>query len=159
MKRSPLERRTPLNRGGTSQMKRSRMPAKRKTPRRRPAPRWGWDEWVEGNRLLEVRAGNACERCGTTYGPFERHHRKRRRDGGDILSNILLLCGGPSGCHSWVTTHPRLARQAGWIVSVTKNPAEVPVLAHGEWIILDDEGNATPAFLPDNDAEKFGPRT
>lgn len=127
-------------------MKRTPIRAKRKTPRRREAPRWTFDEWQEANRVLAVRSGGCCEWCGRNYGPFERHHRKRRRDGGDRLANILLLC---RDCHHHTTEHPLKAREAGLIVSVSRDPAEVPFLQlHRNWVWLDDAGNATPFFEP-----------
>lgn len=123
---------------------------KRATPRRREAPRWDWDEWVSAGHQFTIRSGGACEICGTLDGPFERHHRKRRRDGGDRFSNILILC---SEHHRWVTEHPKEARAAGWIVSVARDPASVPVLWRREvWVFLDDQGGMTPCFEPVPDA-------
>ncbi len=78
---------------------------------------------------------------------FERHHRKRRRDGGDTLANIAYLCGGPQGCHSYVHTHPAEARKFGWIVSVTKEPDQTPMLVWDKtWVQFDNQGNAHPLF-------------
>lgn len=125
-------------------MKRSGIRPKRATPRRREAPRWTWDEWQAAGEVLVRRSTGGCERCGTFRGPFERHHRKRRRDGGDRLSNILFV---DALCHAWITEHPSEARRAGWIVSVSRDPAEVPVLTWAyEWVFLDDDGNTRPAF-------------
>lgn len=125
-------------------MKRSGIKPKRATPRRREAPRWSWDEWAAAAYVLANRSGGGCERCGTARGPFERHHRKRRRDGGDRYANILLLC---RDCHAWVTEHPAESRKAGWIVSVSRDPADVPVLVYrNEWMRLDDDGGATALY-------------
>jgi hypothetical protein len=128
-------------------VKRSGIKPRRSAPRRREAPRWTRDDWEYAGVLISVRSGGCCEKCGTDRGPFERHHRKRRRDGGDRLAKILYLCGGPQGCHGWITEHPAEARKAGWIVSVSRDPADVPVLtsAH-EWVFLDDDGTVRPAF-------------
>lgn len=123
-------------------MKRSRVRPKRRAPRRRDAPRWDWEQWQQGNQLLVARSEGACERCGDPR-PYaiERHHRKRRRDGGDRLSNILLLCAGPEGCHGWVTEHPGEARRMGFIVSAYRDPVGVPVLWRRRvWHYLDDDG-------------------
>lgn len=131
-------------------MKRTPIKPKRATPRRRSAPRWSWDEWQDANVRLEVRCGNLCERCGKQP-PTERHHRQRRRDGGDRLSNILALC---TDCHRHVTEHPKEARIAGYIVSVNRDPAEIPVLWRArEWYTLWDSGTMELSFLPpDHDA-------
>lgn len=124
-------------------MKRTPVRAKRRTPRRREAPRGdkGWWEWA--NTVLFVRSGGLCEICGKV--PWtERHHRKRRRDGGDRLCNLLALC---TDCHRHVTEHPAEARKYGWIVSAYAEPDQVPVLwRRREWFDLDDHGNLLPPF-------------
>lgn len=135
-------------------MKRSAIKTKRSTPRRREAPQWSWDEWQAANILLMVRSLGCCEKCGNDQGPFERHHRKRRRDGGDRLANVVLLC---RSCHRHVTEHPAEARKYGWIVSVSRDPADVPFLWHAyrqeaDWVYLDDEGNTRVAFGDIEDA-------
>lgn len=135
-------------------MKRSPIRPKRATPRRREAPRWSWEEWETAGQILAIRCRGGCEKCGTTFGPFERHHRKRRRDGGDRFSNIVLLC---RNCHTWVTEHPAESRRAGWMVSVSRDPAVVPFLRVGnEWVLLDDDGGVSPLFDV-SDAHDFAP--
>lgn len=121
------------------------MKAKRATPRRREAPRF--DDraaWDQASMLLWARSRGLCERCGETP-PAERHHRKRRRDGGDRLSNLLFLC---SPCHRFITDRPEsdtLARERGHVVSAlgSSDPVSVPVLLWGSsWSLLDDAGHA-----------------
>lgn len=114
---------------------------KRATPRRRTAPRWAIEDWAAANLILYGRANGCCEHCGRPLnGRAERHHRMRRRDGGDRLSNLLLLL---PECHSWVTEHPTEAKANGWIVEVgIADPADVPVrlgLSGALWL-LDDQG-------------------
>lgn len=153
MKRSPMPpRRTELAR--TSSLASSgRVSPKRKTPRRREATRWSWDEWQAANEILYARSGGACERCGVRTSALERHHRKRRRDGGDRISNILLLCAGGGGCHQHVTEHPLEARRYGFIVSVYSEPDVIPVLyRRREWMLLDDAGSIMPLPAPIDDA-------
>lgn len=121
---------------------------RRREPRTRAAPQEDAAWWEYANHLLAVRSGGACERCGRnlvgTRLPYSRHHRQRRRDGGDRLSNLLLLCGtGTTGCHGWITEHPDPAQAAGWIVPALgdEDPAAVPVrLADGWLYLLDDAG-------------------
>lgn len=151
MKRGgPLQRKTPMQRSSTPMKRSGKVRAKRPTPRRREAPRWGWEEWEAADRVLRRRSRGRCERCGTDRGPFERHHRKRRRDGGDRFSNVMLIC---VGCHRHVTEHPAEARRFGWIVSVARDPVEVPMLQFGaEWVTLDDAGQSRPLYGPVVDA-------
>lgn len=109
--------------------------------------RWTSSEWATNNLLLEARAAGACERCGHECGPVERHHRKRKREGGDSLANLVMV-GRP--CHAEIHAHPVEARRQGFIVSVSRNPAEVPVMwRRREWMQLDDDGNRTPLPTPD----------
>lgn len=129
-------------------MRRTRIKPRRATPRRREAPRWTWEEWQDTSTPLFVRAGNLCECCGGDFigTTIERHHRKRRRDGGDRLSNVLLLRGS---CHAHWTAHPREAVRRGIIVPTYRDPADLPVLHRGTTLVmLDDEGNATPCEAP-----------
>ena len=130
-------------------VKRSRVKPKRATPRRRDAPQEdaAWWEWAT-MRLL-ARCGFRCERCGHDLGDqLERHHRQRRRVGGDRLANLLAL---HPRCHAYITEHPEEARANGWIVDaegiggVAPNPAEVPVRLPGLggtalWLLDDDGG-------------------
>lgn len=120
------------------------MKQKRATPRRRNAPVWGPAEWEEATLLLLARSGHRCERCGHPLaGRMERHHRIRRRDGGDRLSNLLVL---HSSCHQYVTEHPEEARANGWIVSALSgvDPAAAPVRIAGALWFLRDNGTKVP---------------
>lgn len=121
---------------------------RRATPRRRDAPEQDADWWAMATHYLAVRSGGYCERgCGRnlvgTTVRAERHHRMRRRDGGDRLSNLLLLC---TLCHRHITEHPEEAAANGWIVYALADvePADVPVrLADGYLYRLDDTGGRT----------------
>lgn len=107
--------------------------------------RWGSQEWADNGLLLEARAGGCCEKCGKECGPVERHHRKRRREGGDSVSNILWL-GKP--CHVATHAHPVISRRYGWIVSsYVSDPSTIPVLWRSkEWVLLTEDGGTVPAF-------------
>lgn len=108
-------------------------------------PRWSAEQWADNDLFLMGRAAGSCERCGKECGPVERHHRKRRREGGDSLSNLLVV---GRECHAQIHAHPVESRKFGWIVSVYRDPLEVPVLWHrSEWVSFDDDGNRLP--LPD----------
>ncbi len=133
-------------------VKRSGVRAKR-GPRRREAPQEGAAWWEGATRLLWGRSGGRCECCNTPLGgSAERHHRQRRREGGDRLANLLLL--SPS-CHAYWTAHPGLARDRGIIVSsYAADPGAVPVLYRGStytmarWVVLGDDGGMEPWTPP-----------
>ena len=127
-------------------MKRSRIKPKRSTPRRRNAPRYERPQWDEATMLLLARSRGRCERCDEPLdGRGERHHRKRRRDGGDRLANLLLIC---RDCHGEITDNPESvtrARALGYIVPALgiAEPDTYPVLLWGTtWVLLDDDGHA-----------------
>lgn len=90
--------------------------------------------------LLLARSGSRCEKCGGDLlgVGLERHHRQRRRDGGDRISNLLAL---HPACHKWITEHPEESKVNGWIVPAwVADPALVPVQLPGGglWVLGDD---------------------
>lgn len=100
--------------------------------------RWDAGQWANANLLLESRAAGACERCGKECGPVQRHHRKRRREGGDSLENLLFV---GAGCHAHIHAHPVESRRYGWIVSMSREPISIPVLWRSrEWVYLSEDG-------------------
>lgn len=136
-------------------MRRTPMRGKRPNPRRRTAPRFASHaDWDAATMLLWARSRGLCERCGNVP-PTERHHRKRRRDGGDRLSNLLFLC---RFCHSTITDFPESvtrARALGYIVPAlgVSEPDVYPVLQWGTtWVLFDDDGKAVacdpPSYAP-----------
>lgn len=124
-------------------MKRTPIKRRRMTKRRREAPQEDAAWWEEANHLLLLRSGHRCERCGHVLGEpqyIERHHRLRRRDGGDRLSNLLIL---HRRCHTYITEHPAESKVNGWIVPTGQDPSEVPVILPGltgtaRWLLRDD---------------------
>lgn len=124
-------------------LRRSRIRPKRRTPRRRTAPRWTAEEWTVATVNLLIRDHGRCPVCAelvTHATGAERHHRMRRRDGGDRYSNLLLL---HPDCHAWVTTHPEEAHDAGLIVWTHEDPETVPVrfyAASGAAYLMADDG-------------------
>lgn len=81
-----------------------------------------------------------CVKCGRVVwnaipvAQYSIHHRVPRGMGGanrglaEDMSNLVLLCGtGTTGCHGWVESNRRKAREEGWLVSRHADPSEVPV--------------------------------
>ena len=92
--------------------------------------------------ILYERSNHVCELCGRARAT-EAHHRKNRSQGGLwSADNLLHVC---HSCHVHVTTHPASAREQGWAVRSTANPAEVPVwLAGRGWHHLQADGSVAP---------------
>ena len=92
--------------------------------------------------ILRGRSGGMCEICGIAPAT-NWHHRKNRSQGGkDDLANALHLDGsGTTGCHGHVTDHPAEAYEKGWSVRSGFNPADVPVLLAGRWVLLTNSGH------------------
>lgn len=89
-------------------------------------------------RLVKARSGGTCEgRCLNTPAT-DWHHRMPRSVGGLWEAvNGMHLC---RECHSWVTDHPVDGADLGWHLWSTNDPATVPVLRRGEWVLLDADG-------------------
>lgn len=76
--------------------------------------RLDWEGWQQATVALVRRDSDRCGWCGQPLaGNAERHHRQRRRVGGDALANLVLL---HSRCHQDVHSHPLLAQERGFIV-------------------------------------------
>lgn len=150
MKRTPLQRRTPL----------SRTPKRRKQPPevtlRTPTKRLGRGLDPKLRALVYRRSGGACDWCGRPMreAGFEAHHRKLRSQGG--ADDAYTLIGLHGICHGQVHAHPGLSRAHGFIVPGWADPAEVPIRRHGRrwqqptpdgWVGADpiDQGDAVPA--------------
>jgi 5-methylcytosine-specific restriction protein A len=103
-------------------------------------------------QAVYARANQSCERCGTSAGPFNVHHRKPRGMGGtrdvsiNFATNLVLVCGngssgGDSTCHGWIETNRRKALADGWLVPRTAVPADTPVKVYGHgWVKLTTGG-------------------
>jgi hypothetical protein len=139
MKRTPLARKTEL-RGTPAARLTSKTRAKKQGPKHDPAEK-------ETRRIVAARSGGMCEICGVKRAE-SMHHRKNRSQGGPWSpSNIVHLDGdGTTGCHGIVTNTRPEYYSAGWCVKGWQVPAEVPVLTHFGWVLLDDHGCFTPSL-------------
>lgn len=109
---------------------------------RRAAPTWSAEEWEIATVVLLQRDNMRCVVCGRPLNnSMERHHRKRRRDGGDRFSNVI---GVHPGCHARVHRGPVDSRDNGWICPTWAEPDEWPILILGHWWLLDDAGGRAP---------------
>ena len=112
MKRSSIQRKTPLSRKGWPQGRSARVLVKRSDKAQDFA-----DELDAVTPALLERAGYRCEIC--RYNRIEhRHHRLRRSQGGtNDLTNLLALCGV---CHGYVHANPTESYRQGWLLSSGK---------------------------------------
>ena len=95
-------------------------------------------------RLVEERAGNYCETCGTpALASMALHHRKLKSRGGkDSVSNLIRV---HHGCHNLDTdsihANPSMATDKGWMVSSWSEPENEPFLQpDGLWVLLKMDG-------------------
>lgn len=102
--------------------------------------------------LLAARSAYRCEArtIDCAGDATDWHHRLRRRDGGDDITNALHLC---RPCHALIHAHPRMARVAGWIVSAWGDPDTTPVRVRGRWVYLTPDGGRDPAPEPAPDEQ------
>lgn len=96
-------------------------------------------------RLVGVRSGGLCERCG---GPgHSTHHLRNKGQGGPWSpSNCVRLCGsGSTLCHGWVTTNPTAAHVEGFHLEEGETPGTRPIHSalHGV-VLLADDGSIAP---------------
>lgn len=88
----------------------------------------------------------ACARCGVViWNNGSRHHRLlRSRNGGDEVSNGVLMCGsGTTGCHGWAHANPADATALGFMVPSGVLPGMWPIMhALYGWVVLYDDGTA-----------------
>lgn len=94
-----------------------------------------------GRKVTRSRSGGICEIDGNNTAA-ECHHRKNRSQGGTWSpANLLDLC---TECHQRATVNPALARERGWSVLSTDDPAEMSVFIAGRgWVFLLDDGSTT----------------
>ena len=101
--------------------------------------------------LVYARAAYRCEKCRRaltgTFG-VSLHHRRSKGMGGsrrpdvDSPPNLVALCGsGTTGCHAEVHSQRLdVGEPGGFIVPQHTDPATVPVLIGGKWLLLTDDG-------------------
>jgi hypothetical protein len=106
--------------------------------------------WRETKVDVKARDGQACCICRTVEDQLDVHHRRNRGAGGTSdplisfgFANLMTLC---RTCHDRVGVNPAAAREQGWAVPSTRNPAEVPVWLGGiGFAFLNTDGSITEA--------------
>lgn len=94
---------------------------------------------------VNKRSKGRCEVCFVSAAT-DVHHRKRRREKDHSVTNCLHLC---RACHRRTHERPAASRDRGWIVSsCVDDPATVPVLYRGVWVVLTDEAELLPTSRP-----------
>lgn len=91
--------------------------------------------------LVRERDGG-CVVCGMA--PYDVHHRKRRREGGHALSNLVALCRRH---HAEAHANPDVARTWGLIVPTWGDSSLTPIWSapRGVWLLLSDDASE---YLP-----------
>lgn len=86
------------------------------------------------------RSEGLCERCGMAK-VTDLHHRRPRGMGGDrredtaSMDNALGLC---RPCHDWVEGNRVEAREKGFLVRSSHDPATIPVCYRGRMMLLSE---------------------
>lgn len=151
LRRTPIQRKTPINAKKSESRKTQRPP--RRTPARAartPDGHPACESWTLVRKILFNRAGGRCELCGTkiTLEAMEGHHRQSRSVGPDCPGNGLGLCA--SCHHGEVHEQPEWAMLHGWITSRHhRQPCTQPVYLdrHG-WVRLGCDGTIEPLAGP-----------
>jgi hypothetical protein len=111
---------------------------------------------AETATLVAEREAWGCAVCGQYLsGPrgqrWSIHHRLRRSQGVDNSpANLLAVCGGAAveGCHQVIHAAPAKAREGGWLLRSTDDPARC-LVAHRLYgcVLLDSYGGVRDAAL------------
>lgn len=134
MKRTPIQRKTPMQSG--SQRARAAKPK---------AARYTGPTKSLRLEVLE-RDDYTCCRCGLTiHGkPYSLQHRlPRGRGGTNTLANLVTFCGDathPDYCHSHVEQWRARATREGWLVPTGIRPEDWPVHRFGQLWSMPGEG-------------------
>lgn len=91
----------------------------------------------KNQQQVRQRDQDECQNCGG-YGT-DIHHRKRRREGGHSVANLVLLC---RECHSLMHQNPLKAKALGFIVQPwIRDISSIPIRTWtGQWQFNDTLG-------------------
>ncbi len=167
MKRSGIERKTPLKRSPLPQQGTTREERPERAPVRSRGSRRDTGPSVEVRELVAARDGGRCLVCG---GPGSNvHHRRNRGAGGskhlwiNSPANLMTVCGsGTTGDHGMITAPSGFGRtllemQAlGYCLSTNGvvDPEDVAVCCFDGWHVLSHDGERVPAVRREFDPIK-----
>ena len=88
---------------------------------------------------VKDRSFGLCEICGIKPATETHHRQYRSRGGRDTVSNLIHVCGwgNHTGCHGRAHTS---GQENGWSVPSGLDPAGIPVLYRGQWMLLTVDG-------------------
>ena len=96
----------------------------------------------------------ACIVCGgSDY--LQVHHRRARGMGGtrraetNDAANLVLVC---LEHHAWIESNREVALDRGLLVPQAGDPASVPLIRHGAWVFLTDDGRVLDCRSPWDEA-------
>lgn len=98
-------------------------------------------------KLVAVRSGGVCERCGLRDAESVHHRLKKSQGGRWSPANCVAVCGdGVRGCHGYIEEHPDAAFAEGFHVRPWCDPKSVAIHSdrHGHALLTDD-GRVLPA--------------
>lgn len=118
MKKTPLKRKTPLRAWTELKSSAEWKPQKVMLKRRSTKMQRLYDEKRVPlvRELLANHPACSARLQGCSRRATEVHEMKTRARGGSITDrgNCVTLC---RSCHSWITNHPRQAKELGWLKS------------------------------------------
>ena len=102
--------------------------------KRRQSPELWWDDYaryLKSSEWQEIRAkifklrGRKCERCGKTSGPIQLHHKSYHRGGGELDSDVEVLC---IECHEkqHATQKHKREYDRSWVLDTIPAPPLTP---------------------------------
>lgn len=99
---------------------------------------------AETKTTVYERAKGRCDKCGMMVGQQAQFHHRRARGMGSTsrpesasAANCLLL---HPACHDYIEKHRTEAFNNGWLVRQMDDPRLLPVMIHGRWSLLFEDG-------------------
>ncbi len=111
----------------------------------------------EVQNLIKNRSKEKCEICGSIALYYQIHHRRPRGMGGSKDKVVGTAANGiwvHPHCHVQIESQRDDAREKGWLVPQSLNPAEVPFKKYNGWVMLHEDGTYTMIPSPDRPSGK-----
>jgi 5-methylcytosine-specific restriction protein A len=104
-------------------------------------------------KVIQSRAKDRCEICGSLALYHQIHHRRPRGMGGSKDPVVGSAANGiwvHPHCHSKIESERERARENGWLVPQASDPSKVPFKKYNGWVMLNEDGTYTMVKSPDN---------